>query len=71
MQRWLIVAGAIMIALGLLWPWLSKLGPYFGFLGRLPGDIVVRREKFTLYVPIVTSLIASVMLTLLFWLFRR
>ncbi|MBL8551051.1 MAG: DUF2905 domain-containing protein [Hyphomonadaceae bacterium] len=66
MQRWLIIAGAIMIAIGLLWPWLSKLG-----LGRLPGDIIVRRESFTLYIPIVTSLIASVVLTLLFWLLRR
>ena len=66
MQRWIIIAGVIMIAIGLLWPWISKLG-----LGRLPGDIVVRRENFTLYFPIVTSLILSVVLTLIFWLMRR
>ncbi|QGZ96276.1 DUF2905 domain-containing protein [Terricaulis silvestris] len=66
MARALIIAGIVLLALGLLWPWLSKLG-----LGRLPGDIVVRRENFSLYFPIVTSLIASAVLTLLFWLFRR
>jgi hypothetical protein len=40
-------------------------------LGRLPGDIVYRRGNFTLFFPIVTSIILSVVLTLLFWLFRR
>jgi hypothetical protein len=52
--------------LGLLWPWLSKLG-----LGRLPGDIVIRREGFSFYFPIVTSLLPSVGLSLLIWLSRR
>jgi uncharacterized protein HemY len=66
MARALIIAGIVLLALGLLWPWLSKLG-----LGRLPGDIVIRRENFSFYAPIVTSLIASAVLTLLFWLFRR
>jgi hypothetical protein len=64
--RLLIILGAILIAVGLLWPWLSKLG-----LGRLPGDIVIRREQVTFYFPIVTSLIMSVLLTLLFWFLRR
>ena len=66
MSRLLIIAGLVLIAAGLLWPWLSKLG-----LGRLPGDIIVRRENFSLYVPIVTSLVVSAALTLLFWLLRR
>jgi hypothetical protein len=66
MARILIIAGIVLLALGLLWPWLSKLG-----LGRLPGDILIRRENVSLYFPIVTSLIASAVLTLLFWLFRR
>jgi hypothetical protein len=66
MSRTLIVIGLIIVAIGLLWPWLSKLG-----LGRLPGDIVVRRENFAFYFPIVTSLILSVIASLLFWLFRR
>lgn len=66
MARFLIISGAVLIAAGLLWPWLSKLG-----LGRLPGDIVIRRENFGLYVPIVTSLLLSAVLTLVLWLFRR
>ena len=66
MSRLLIAIGVILVVAGLLWPWLSKLG-----LGRLPGDIIVRREGFSFYFPIVTSLILSVVLSLLFWLFRR
>ncbi|NWG53054.1 MAG: DUF2905 domain-containing protein [Hydrogenophilaceae bacterium] len=66
MQRWLIIAGLIILAIGLLWPWLSKLG-----LGRLPGDIVIRRDGFSFYFPLMTCLIVSAMLTLAFWFFRR
>lgn len=65
-NRLLIVIGVAIVVIGLLWPWLSKLG-----LGRLPGDIVIRREGFSLYIPIVTSLLLSAVATLLFWLFRR
>jgi hypothetical protein len=66
MARILIIAGIVLLVLGLLWPWLSKLG-----LGRLPGDIVIRREGFSFYFPIVTSLLPSVGLSLLIWLSRR
>jgi hypothetical protein len=66
MARILIVSGIVLVLIGLAWPWLSKLG-----LGRLPGDIVIRRENFSFYFPVVTSLIASAVLTLLFWIFRR
>ena len=65
-QRLLIVAGAILLAAGLLWPWLGHLG-----LGRLPGDIAVERPHFRLYFPWVTCLVVSVVLTLLIWLFRK
>jgi hypothetical protein len=65
-SRFLIVLGVVLLLAGLLWPWLAKLG-----LGRLPGDIVVERQNFRLYVPIVSGLVISVVLTLLFWLFRR
>ena len=51
MARWLIILGVVLVVAGLLWPWLSKLG-----LGRLPGDIVVERENFRLYLPIATSM---------------
>jgi hypothetical protein len=65
-QRALIVLGAILVAAGLFWPFLSHLG-----LGRLPGDIVVERPNFRLYFPWVTCLLISVVLTLLIWLFRK
>ena len=66
MSRTLIMIGLAIVAIGLLWPWLSKLG-----LGRLPGDIVIRGANSTFYFPIVTCLILSVVASLLFWLFRR
>jgi len=66
MQRWLIIFGVVLIALGLLWPLIGKLG-----LGRLPGDIVIERENFRLYFPIATSLLVSVVLSLILWLLNR
>jgi hypothetical protein len=66
MGRWLITFGVILILAGLLWPWVQKLG-----LGRLPGDVVLERENFRFYFPIVTSLIISVILTLILWLINR
>ena len=66
MSRMLIVIGVTIVVIGLAWPWLSKLG-----LGRLPGDIVVRRDGFSFYFPIVTCLLLSAVASLLFWLFRR
>ena len=65
-RRILIVAGLVILALGILWPVLTRLG-----LGRLPGDISIERGNVRFYFPIVTSLVVSVALTLLFWLFRR
>jgi hypothetical protein len=65
-QRFLIVAGLVLLAVGLAWPLLSKLG-----LGRLPGDIAIRRDGFGFYFPITTSIIVSVVLSLLIWLFRK
>ena len=64
--RFLIIAGIALVAIGFLWPYLGRLG-----LGRLPGDIVVEREGFRLYVPITTSLLISAAVTLGFWLFRK
>lgn len=66
MQRALIVIGLVIVVAGLLWPWLSTLP-----LGRLPGDIVIRREGFTVYLPITTMVLASLALSLLLWLFRQ
>lgn len=66
MQRTLIILGLLIAAVGLAWPWVTKLG-----LGRLPGDIIIRRENFSFYFPIVTSLLLSIVLSALFWIFRR
>jgi Protein of unknown function (DUF2905) len=66
MARWLIILGVVLILAGLLWPWLGKLG-----LGRLPGDIVIERENFRLYLPITTSILISVALSLILWWLNR
>lgn len=66
MSRFLVTLGIVLVALGLLWPLVQKLG-----LGRLPGDIVIEREGFRLYIPLMTSLIVSVALSLILWLINR
>ena len=66
MARILIILGITLIAAGLLWPLLAKLG-----LGRLPGDIVIERENFRIYIPIVTGLVVSVVISLILWLLNR
>jgi hypothetical protein len=65
-RRTLIVLGIVLLLVGLLWPLIARLG-----LGRLPGDIAIERGNFRFYFPLVTSLVVSVILTLLLWLFRR
>jgi DUF2905 family protein len=66
LSKWLIVLGIILVATGLLWPVLSKLG-----LGRLPGDIIVRREGFTFYFPLMTSLVISAVISFVIWFLRK
>jgi len=66
MSRFLITLGLVLVVAGLLWPLVAKLG-----IGRLPGDIVIERENFRLYIPIGTSLLISVVLTVILWLFNR
>lgn len=66
MSRALIVIGLVIVGIGLLWPWLGRLG-----LGHLPGDIAIERDNFTLYVPIVTCLVISVLVSLVLWLIGR
>jgi hypothetical protein len=66
MQRFLILCGLAIVFLGLAWPWLSRLG-----LGHLPGDIHVEREGWSFHFPLTTSIVVSLVLTLLVWLFRR
>lgn len=66
MQRSLVILGLTILVVGLAWPWLTRIG-----LGRLPGDFRMERDGFTFFFPLATSLIVSVVLSLLFWLFRR
>lgn len=65
--RILMVFGLILLALGALFAFGQKLVPF----GRLPGDIVLRRGNFTFYFPLVTCLLLSLALTLVFWLTGR
>jgi uncharacterized protein YybS (DUF2232 family) len=63
----LVVIGLFVVGLGLLlWSGVGK-----GWLGRLPGDIHYTRGNFTFYFPVVTCVLLSLILTLLFWLFKR
>jgi len=66
MAKWLITIGIVLVALGLAWPLLAKLG-----LGSLPGDIKLERKGFTFYFPITTSILVSLLITLILWIFRR
>jgi hypothetical protein len=66
MQRLLIVAGAVLLVVGLAWPWLSKL-PF----GRLPGDLRIEREGFSFFFPLATGLIISAVVSLILWWLRR
>ncbi len=67
LARFLIIAGVILVLVGLA----LLLVPKIPGLGKLPGDIVIKREHFTFYFPLGTSILISVILSLLFWLFRR
>ena len=66
MSRFLIVLGLLIVALGVLWPILTRLG-----LGRLPGDIVIQRGNFSFYFPLATCILVSVLLSVVLWLFNR
>ncbi|MDI6606128.1 MAG: DUF2905 domain-containing protein [Candidatus Omnitrophota bacterium] len=63
----LIILGFVLIAVGLLLTFVNKLP----FLGKLPGDIYIQRKNFTFYFPLATSILLSIILSLLFYLFNR
>ena len=66
MQRWLLTVGVVVIVLGLAWPYVSRLG-----LGRLPGDFRIHTSNGVFYFPLTTSILLSLVLSLVLWLFRR
>jgi len=65
--RTLVVLGGLVVLVGLV----LLVVPGVPWLGKLPGDILVKRERFTVYIPIVTCLVLSVVLTLVVNLFFR
>ncbi len=66
MAKWLIIGGIVLVLIGMAWPWLSRLG-----LGHLPGDIHIERKGYSFYFPITTSVVVSLVLSLLLWIFRK
>ena len=65
--KFFLILGAVFFAVGLL----LLISPKIPWLGRLPGDILIRRKNFTFYFPLATSIILSIILTVLFNLFRK
>jgi len=65
--RLLIVLGVILVVVGALF----QLAPKLPWLGRLPGDLSFKRGNFSFYFPLGTCILISIILTLIFWLFRR
>ncbi len=63
----LVIVGAIIIVLGIVLIFSGRIP----ILGRLPGDIIIRRDGFTFYFPIVTSILISILLTIIINLFRK
>ena len=66
MRKTLVIIGVVIVLAGLLWPWLGKLP-----LGRLPGDIVINKPNFKLYIPITTMILISIVITLIMWIIRK
>ncbi|HVN96658.1 MAG TPA: DUF2905 domain-containing protein [Syntrophorhabdaceae bacterium] len=67
MGKMLIFAGVVLIAMGLAFMFADKIP----FLGRLPGDIYIKKERFSFYFPITTSIILSIIFTILFSIFKK
>jgi len=65
--KMLILIGVFIVLIGVL----LLIGEKIPWIGRLPGDIIIRKKDFTFYFPIVTSILISILLTLLFTLFRK
>ena len=63
----LVFMGLVLAGLGLI----LLYGPNIPWLGKLPGDITIKREHFTFYFPLASSIVISILLTILFSLFRR
>jgi hypothetical protein len=67
LARLLILSGLVLVAVGVI----VYASGRFTWLGRLPGDITIRRDGFTLYFPLATSILVSIVISVLMYLFRR
>jgi hypothetical protein len=65
--KFLIIFGTVIIAVG----GLLLLSGKISWLGKLPGDIIIQKKNFTFYFPLATSILLSILLTLIFWLFGK
>lgn len=65
-QKILILSGIAILIIGILWPWISKLP-----IGKLPGDIVVDKPNFKMYIPITSMIIISLVISFIIWLIRK
>lgn len=63
----LIIFGAVLIGIGVILNFAGKIP----FIGRLPGDIYIQKKNFSFYFPITTSILISIILSVIFWLFSR
>ncbi|MFZ0611886.1 MAG: DUF2905 domain-containing protein [Desulfobacterales bacterium] len=66
MQKILIAIGLLVLVIGLLWPWVSKVP-----IGRLPGDIIIDKPGLKVYIPITTMVLVSVVVSAILWLLRK
>jgi len=66
LQKWFILVGLLFIIIGILWPFILKLG-----LGRLPGDIYIKKDNISFYFPIMTCIILSAVISIIVWLLNK
>jgi len=61
MGKMFIVLGVMFVVIGIIW----------SFIGKLPGDITIKRDNFTFHFPIMTSIVVSIILTLIFFIIGK
>ena len=59
-RKFLIIVGAVLVVIGVLWPLIAKLG-----LGRLPGDITFKGDGFTVFLPVTSMILISIAISLI------
>ncbi len=66
MNKFFITVGVLCLVVGISWSSLKNI-----HLGRLPGDIIIVRENYRLFVPLTTSILVSILVSLIVWFFRK